>query len=109
MTSTPKTYSNPFYIYLRKPRSKLGKPIYYVQFKCENSKSTMTTAKSTGTSNYAEAIQIAWKWYSSEKIPIRINGKKAKDKSFQHLIAKCKKGRRVKDIARGLSRHTSTI
>lgn len=83
MTSTPKLYSNPFYIYPRKPRSKSGKPIYYVQFKCENSKSTTTTAKSTGTSNYGEAMQIAWKWYSSGNIPDRINAKKANDKSFQ--------------------------
>ncbi len=88
--SLHKTTKKPFILFERKPRSNSsGLGIYYVQFRCENSKSNWTTAKSTGTSNYNEAMMTAWQWYSSGKIPDRVNAKKANNRSFQLETVLC--------------------
>jgi integrase len=79
-----KATKNPFSLYRRKSRGKEGSlGCFYVQYRCPNAKSSWTTAKSTGTTDYNEAVKIAWKWYGTEKIPERINSRKSDDIDFQ--------------------------
>ncbi len=82
--ATKKSQKNPFRLYLRQPRNgSKQEPIFYVQFRTENSKRYWTTGKSTGVTNQTEATMIAWKWCSNGNIPDRINAKISENHSIQ--------------------------
>lgn len=82
-TSSSK-YKTPFKLYRRPSRTgNKREGIIYVQFRSPESKRYWTYGKSTGTTDEAEAIEIAWKWYSTNTIPDRINGKLSSNHSVQ--------------------------